>query len=151
MIKREDISNFFDYEAEASKKSWEENIKLPLKDRIRKRKAIQSVYLDRDYRDITEENYILLKLKVNVNLSDFKEGECLILHKENTTSGFECDLYSFEGDNYIFAIIANKNDLKNNAVVSEEEGENMQKKKMQYLNQFHLKKIKMKLINYSIL
>ena len=101
MIKREDISNFFDYEAEASKKSWEENIKLPLKDRIRKRKAIQSVYLDRDYRDITEENYILLKLKVNVNLSDFKEGECLILHKENTTSGFECDLYSFEGDNYI--------------------------------------------------
>lgn len=56
-----------------------------------------------------------------------------------------------DGDNYIFAIIANKNDLKNNAVVSEEEGENMQKKKMQYLNQFHLKKIKMKLINYSIL
>lgn len=101
MIKREDISNFFDYEAEAAKKSWEDTIKLPIKDRIRKRKAIQSVYLDREYRDRTEENYILLKLKVDVNLSDFKEGECLILHKENTTSGFECDLYSFEGDNSI--------------------------------------------------
>lgn len=101
MIKREDISNFIDYDFEASKKSWEENMKLPIKDRIRKRKAIQSVYLDRDYRDKTEENYILLKLKVDVNLSDFKEGECLILHKENTTSGFECDLYSFEGDNSI--------------------------------------------------
>ena len=101
MIKREDISDFFDYEAEAAKKSWEENIKLPIKDRIRKRKAIQSVYLDREYRDKTEENYILLKLKVEVNLSDFKEGECLILHKENTTSGIECDLYSFEGDNSI--------------------------------------------------
>ena len=53
-----------------------------------------------------------------------------------------------DGDNYIFAIIVNKNDLKNNAVVSEEEGKNMQKKKRQYLNQFQLKKIKMRLINY---
>ena len=32
-------------------------------------------------------------------------------------------------DNYIFAIIANKNDLKNNAVVSEEEGEKYAKEK----------------------
>ena len=101
MISKNDISNFFNDEAEAAKKSWEETINLPIKDRIRKRKAIQSVYLDRDYREKTEENYILLKLKVDVNLSDFKEGECLILHKENTTSGFECDLYSFEGDNSI--------------------------------------------------
>ena len=102
MITKTDISDFFYLEAEAAKKSWEALIKLPIKDRIRKRKAIQSVYLDRDYRESTDERYVLLKLHVGVNLSDFKEGECLILHKENTTSGIECALNSYEGDDTIY-------------------------------------------------
>lgn len=102
MITKTDISDFFYLEAEAAKKSWEALMKLPIKDRIRKRKAIQSVYLDRDYRESTDERYVLLKLHVGVNLSDFKEGECLILHKENTTSGIECALNSYEGDDTIY-------------------------------------------------
>ena len=102
MIKREDISDFFDYEVEASKKSWEATMKLSLKDRIRKRKAIESVYLERDIKGVTEEGSYLLKLKIGANLSDFKEGECLNLHKEDEVFGFECTLYSINEDDTIF-------------------------------------------------
>lgn len=101
MIKKSDISDFFNLEAEAAKKSWEVLMSLPVKDRIRKRKAIQSVYLDREYRERSDEGHVLLKLTVDVNLSDFKEGECLFLHKEGTMSGIKCTLYSFEGDDVI--------------------------------------------------
>ena len=102
MIKRDDISNFFDYEAEAAKKSWEATMKLPMKDRIRNRKAIQNVFLDKEFRELSSENHILLKVKVAVNLADFKEGEGLILHKEkNDAIGFECTLYEFEGEDTI--------------------------------------------------
>ena len=101
MIKREDISNFFDYEAEAGKKSWEATMKLSLSERIRKRKAIGSVFLERNIKGQTEEGSYLLKLNVGTNLSDFKEGECLNLHKENEEFGFECTLYSFIDDDSI--------------------------------------------------
>ena len=57
MIKKSDISDFFNLEAEAAKKSWEALMSLPVKDRIRKRKAIQSVYLDREYRERSDEGY----------------------------------------------------------------------------------------------
>lgn len=101
MITKSDIINFFDVEAEAAKKSWEATMKLSLNDRIRKRKAIHPLFLDREYKGYNEENYFLLKLKYSVNLSDFKEGECLILHKEDTIYGIECNLNSFEGENSI--------------------------------------------------
>ena len=102
MITKSDISNFFNLEAEAAKKSWEATMKLPLKDRIRKRKAIQNVFLDKGYRDMSSENHILLKVTVTANLADFKEGEGLILHKEeNDAIGFECTLYEFEGEDTI--------------------------------------------------
>jgi len=39
-----------------------------------------------------------LRLKVDVDLSDFKEGECLLLHKEGTTTGIACKLTNFEDD-----------------------------------------------------
>lgn len=101
MIRKKDISEFFDLEAEAAKKSWEALMSLPVKDRIRKRRAIQSVYLNRDYRESSDDGYVLIKVSVGVNLADFKEGECLVLHKEGTLSGIQCTLNSFIGDDGI--------------------------------------------------
>ena len=101
MITRKDISDFIDLEAEATKKSWEALMKLPIEKRIRKRRAIQNVYLDKYYWTETKDNYILLKVNVGVNLSDFKEGEYLFLHKKNDTDGIECAINTFEGDNTI--------------------------------------------------
>ena len=75
MIRKNDISDFFYLEAEAAKKSWEAMMSLPVKERIRKRKAIQGVYLDRKYREKSDEGHVLLKVTVSVNLADFKEGD----------------------------------------------------------------------------
>ena len=101
MISRKEIRQFFDLEAESSQKRWEATMKLSINERVRKRKAIKSVILDKSYSGVSDENYHLLKVKVGINLSDFKEGECLILHKEKTTAGIPCRLYSFEDDNSI--------------------------------------------------
>lgn len=98
MIRKNDISDFFYLEAEAAKKSWEALMSLPVKERIRRRKAIQGVYLDREYREKSDEGHVLLKVTISVNLADFKEGDCLVLHKEGMQTGIKCSLYSFEGD-----------------------------------------------------
>ena len=39
MIQYQDIASFFDYEAEAEAQSWKALMKLPIKERIHKRKA----------------------------------------------------------------------------------------------------------------
>lgn len=101
MVTKKDIIDFFDLEAEASKKSLEALMSLPVKDRIRKRRTIQSVYLNRDYRETSDDGYVLIKVSVGINLADFKEGECLILHKEDSLSGIQCTLNSFIGDDEI--------------------------------------------------
>lgn len=101
IINKKDIEDFFNLEAEAAKKKWEATMKLSVKERIRKRKAIQDVYLEKDFYKTSEENYKLLKVTINVNLADFKEGECLILHKENTIFGIKCRLNTFQNDNTI--------------------------------------------------
>lgn len=101
MIRKNDVSDFFNLEAEAAKKSWEALMSIPVKDRIRKRKAIQSVYLDRNYRERSDEGSVLLRVTVGVNLADFKEGECVILHKEGKLSGIQCAINFFEGDEAI--------------------------------------------------
>ena len=101
MITKRDIENFFDLEAEASKKRWEATMKLSINDRVRKRKAINAVYLDKEFAGNSEENYRLLKVNVGINLADFKEGECLMLHKENSLSGIPCRLNKFEGEEAI--------------------------------------------------
>lgn len=98
---KKDIEDFFDLEAEAAKTRWEATMKLSIKERIRKRKAIQNVYLDRDFSGTSEDNYRLLKVSMSVNLADFKEGECLILHKENTVSHIKCRLNAFQNDDTI--------------------------------------------------
>lgn len=98
---KKDIEDFYDLEAEAAKTRWEATMKLSIKERIRKRKAIQNVYLDRDFSGTSEDNYRLLKVSMSVNLADFKEGECLILHKENTVSHIKCRLNAFQNDDTI--------------------------------------------------
>lgn len=101
MITKEDIERFFDLEAEESKKKWEATMKLSVNERVRKRKAIKSVYLDKEYDGSSEDIYRLIKVHVGENLADFKEGECLILHKESLMSGIPCKLYKFEGEDAI--------------------------------------------------
>lgn len=101
MIQRKDISNYFELEAEAANESWEALMKLSIKDRIHKRKAISEVYLDEEYSEYSEENYKRFKITFTQNLSDFKEGDSLVLHKEGVTSGIKCAIAKFEGDNAI--------------------------------------------------
>ena len=105
MIKKSDISLFFDQEAEAANKSWEALIDLPIKERVRKRKAIDNVYLDKDYSDMSPENERLLKLHIGANLSDFKEGDCLVLHLDQVRDGIKCTLYKFEGEEVIYVSV----------------------------------------------
>lgn len=97
-ISKKDIEDFFELEAEAAKSSWEATMKLPVKERVRKRKAIEGVLLDKEYGETSESGYRLIKVTAKVNLADFKEGECLLLHKENSSLGITCTLIEFEGD-----------------------------------------------------
>ena len=56
IISKKDIENFFNLEAEAAKEKWEATMKLSIQDRIRKRKAIKDVYLDKEYSDTSEDH-----------------------------------------------------------------------------------------------
>ena len=106
MITRTDISEFFNLEAEASKNSWEALINLPIKDRIRKRKAIDNVYLKRfDFPERNEENKIKLSISFEKNLSDFKEGDAVVLHDGSPAFGIKSTIYSIVDDNTITVII----------------------------------------------
>lgn len=100
-INKKDIEEFFDLEAEAAEARWEATMKLSIKDRIRKRKAIKDVYLDKNFGGMSEDKYKMLKVTAGVNLADFNEGECLILHKETSMLGIKCRLNSFDGDDAI--------------------------------------------------
>lgn len=98
---KKDIKEFFDLEAEAASMRWEATMKLPIKERIRKRKAIQDVYLDREYSGESVDKNRLLKVSMRVNLADFKEGERLILHKKKMVSGIKCTLNEFCDDDTV--------------------------------------------------
>lgn len=101
MITKRDIEQFFNLEGEASKDRWEATMKLSVKDRVRKRKAIKDVFLDKEFSGNSDENYRLLKISFGINISDFKEGECLLLHREGSVSGIKCRLNKFDGENSI--------------------------------------------------
>ena len=96
-----DISQFFDFEAEASRDSWEALMKLSVDERVRKRKAIKDVTWDRDFEERSPERDMLFRLHFTNNLSDFKEGEALLLHREQYKDGINCTLYKFENDQTI--------------------------------------------------
>lgn len=115
MIRRKDISDFFELEAKAAKTRWEALMKLPIKERIRKRKAISPVLLEKELDECSEENNYLFKVRVEKNLSDFKEGEYIILHKKESTSGIKCTINRFEDDSTIILEVFSRNlpsDLK---------------------------------------
>lgn len=97
MISKIDIEHFFDIEASSSKKSWESMMALPLHERIRRRRAIERVKLIGE-ESSSEQGYVSIKVYAEVNLSDFKEGDSLLLHRENKLSGIHCTLASFVGD-----------------------------------------------------
>lgn len=99
MVNKKTIKNFFDYEAEASKHKWEVTMSLQVKERIRQRKSIGELYIDRMYKGTSIEGDTLLKLRLKqTNLSDFKEGDALLLHKESLSTGIACSLYEFSSD-----------------------------------------------------
>ena len=101
MINKIDICKYFDAEAQAAQKSWEALMSLSVKERIRKRKAIENVYLDDSYvhNYDPEEDMIIYRITFVNNLSDFKEGETLILHDGSPDSGIKCRLHSYIDDN----------------------------------------------------
>ncbi|MGM9804017.1 MAG: DEAD/DEAH box helicase [Muribaculaceae bacterium] len=99
MINGKYIREFFDAEAKAQKENWSALMKLPLKERIRKRKAIDNVTLDKESIGETEEGNVILKVHFKRNLSDFKEGDCLLLHRVGDALGIECTLYEYENEN----------------------------------------------------
>ena len=102
MIKKSDISDFFNLEAEAAKKSWEALMSLPVKDRIRKRKAIDSVFLKRfETLERNENNKIMLSISFEKNLADFKEGDAVVLHDGSPALGIKASIYSIVDDNNI--------------------------------------------------
>ena len=103
MITRNDIQNFFDLEAEEGKKKWNELMKLTVEERVHKRKAIKDVYLDKDYSSYADGKK-LFKIRVKDNLSDFSEGDCVLLHKDNDFDGLKGAINSFNGDDIILEV-----------------------------------------------
>lgn len=103
MITKTDISQYFNSEAEESQKSWEALMELPVKERIRKRKAIDNVKLDNRSKGLerTDENKIKLFVSFEKNLSDFKEGDALVLHDGAPKFGISCSLNEIVDDNNI--------------------------------------------------
>lgn len=99
MVNKQTIINFFDNEAEASRENWERLMAFPLKERIRKRKAIDGLQLVEGSKRVSEENEILIQFSYTRNLSDFKEGDYLFLHEEGTQSGMQCSLYEYSEEN----------------------------------------------------
>ena len=102
MINKNDISIFFNSVADAEKKSWEALMELPVKERIRKRKTIDAVFLhDEQPLERTEESKIILKISFEKNLSDFKEGDAIVLHDGVPSLGIICSLFSIIDDHNI--------------------------------------------------
>lgn len=98
MITKREIVDFFDKEAENAKENWEAFMELPITERIRKRKAIGNTFLDKEYSAISQENNRLLKIQVEKNLADFKEGDPVLLHSERDRFGIKCNVYSFDNE-----------------------------------------------------
>lgn len=106
IITKKDIALFFDVEAESAQKKQEQFMALPIEERIRKRRAINNVYWDSEYNQFDDSNR-LYRLTVSQNLSDFKVGDALLLHKEDYLYGQECQLYEYDEDDNIIISVYN--------------------------------------------
>lgn len=109
MITHQSIIEFFDQETIAEKKRYDELMALSLAERVRKRKAIRGLHIDKDYEEESPDGEHLYRLTVGINLADFKEGDRLRLHKEDSDNGVACTLYRFEGDNAILISVSSYN------------------------------------------
>lgn len=109
MITHQSIIEFFDQETIAEKKRYDELMALSLAERVRKRKAIRGLHIDKDYKEESPDGEHLYRLTVGINLADFKEGDRLRLHKEDSDNGVACTLYRFEGDNAILISVSSYN------------------------------------------
>lgn len=105
MIFKQDIIRFFDAEAEAARQKHEELMRLPIGERIRKRKAIDRLRLDPSFEGRSSERDVLWKLRVERNLADFKEGEQLMLHRADEAGGIQCVLYEFTAEDDLVVAI----------------------------------------------
>lgn len=104
MIDRDSIKKYFDKEAETAKANWDKLMALPDKDRVRKRRAITSVYLDKVFEKVSENGYALRRVSLSSNLSDFKEGDALLLHKSGASFGIPCTLFDISDDSAIIEV-----------------------------------------------
>lgn len=98
MINKSDIFNFFYDENQARKEQMNELYEMDLEERIQKRKAIDNVTFDPDYREY-KMGYQIRKAYAPVNISDFKVGEYLATHR--ATPHFpdgECNLFDILDD-----------------------------------------------------
>ena len=105
MIDYQAIREYFDKEAETAKEHWSQSMSLSVKERVRKRKAIFPVFIDREFSHNPDNGNRLRKVHFATNLSDFKEGDSLLLHREGICEGIECTLWRFEGENDIIVDI----------------------------------------------
>lgn len=106
MITGDDIVRFYDAEAEAGKRKYDELMRLPVGVRIRKRKAIDRLTLEEGWCERSPEKEYLFLLRVEKNLSDFKEGDYLLLHEEGSSEGLKCTLYAFTDDEDIIISVS---------------------------------------------
>ena len=114
MITQQSIIEFFDQEMIAEKQRYDELMALSLSERVRKRKAIRGLYIDKDYEEESPDREYLYRLTVGINVADFKEGDRLRLHKEDFDKedfdkGVACTLYRFEGDDAIIISVSSYN------------------------------------------
>ena len=98
MIKKSDILNFFEDENQARKEQIKELYSLDLEERIDKRKAIANVMFDPEYKEFRL-GYQIRKAYAPVNMSDFKAGEYLTIHRASPFSpDGECNLFDILDD-----------------------------------------------------
>ena len=104
MIRTTDIRAFFDAEAREQRKHYDELMRLDIATRIRKRKAIAGLGFDSTFQELSAEGNVLLRFHAAENLSDFKEGEHVLLHEEGSAEGWEATLHAFtEEDDLILS------------------------------------------------
>lgn len=95
MITRQDLVKYFDLSVQDNEDRDKLLNEMTLEQRIAERKAIKDLTLDPDFQQQSEDGKIFL-LHVKENLSDFKEGETVILcTQEHGRVICECNIHEF--------------------------------------------------------
>lgn len=101
MLSVRDIARFFDLEAEAAFNNHRQVMALSPDERIRRRKAIGNVKLLTDDSESSRSANVSLLVSAAVNISDFKEGDALELHRPDVRHGIKCTLSAYGYNNEI--------------------------------------------------